>query len=260
MPDASRAHKRVGLALGGGAARGLAHIGVLEALQEANIPIDYVAGTSAGAIIGAAFCAGLGLEKIKQIALQVRWHHIIRPVWPAQGLVTLARLEQFMVKIMGDVNFDDLQIPFAAVATDLEKGQAVVLREGRVAPAVRASCCVPGFVTPVRLNGRLLGDGCATDNLPAAALRQMGAEYIIGVYIMPPVIRRRWGALGYAMNAIEILVQQAGRGIELVDCLIAPDLADLTYVRFSQGPEMIARGYQAAREKLPIIQRDICWS
>lgn len=255
--DANGGRKRVGLALGGGVARGLAHIGVLTALQEANIPIDYVAGTSAGAIIGAAFCAGLGLETIKQIALQVRWRHIIRPVWPAQGLVTLARLEQLMIQMTSDLNFDELQRPFAAVATDLEKGQAVVLREGRVAPAVWASCCVPGFVTPVRLNGRLLGDGCATNNLPASALRQMGAEYIIGVDLMPPTIRRRWGALGYAMNAIEILVHQAGRGIELVDCLIAPALADLTYVWFSQGPEMIARGYRAAQEKLPIIRRDI---
>jgi NTE family protein len=249
--------KRIGLALGGGVVRGAAHIGVLSVLERAGIPIDCVAGASAGALMGAAYCSGVGLPKIKEMALRMRWRDVISLTWPSQGLVSFDKLERWMVAAVGDLEFADLKLPFAAVATDLESGQPVILREGRVAPAVRASSSVPGLVKPARLNGRLLGDGNVTDNVPVQAARALGADYIIGVDIFTPALRLRWGPLGYAFAALEILLHHAGGGLEAADCLIVPKLAGFSYVRFSRSAELMALGERAAEEKLAIIQNAI---
>jgi len=244
--------KRVGLALGGGVARGLAHIGVLTVLERAAIPIDCVAGTSAGSLMGAAYCAGLGLDRIREEAARLRWHHIASPAWPTRGLVSFDKLERWIINQAGDITFADLKIPFAAAATDMQTGEPVVLREGRLAPAVRASCSFPGLVTPIELNGRLLGDGFISDSIPVSALRAMGADYVIGVDILPPAIRPHLGALGYAIAGIEIMAQKAGQGYLTANCLISPHLAGVSYLRLDYR-KLAALGEQAAEEKLPTI-------
>jgi NTE family protein len=246
--------KRIGLALGGGVVRGAAHVGVLSVLERAGIPIDCVAGTSAGALVGAGYCAGLGIQRIREMALRMRWRDIAGLTWPSRGWITFDKLERWLVATVGDPSFADLKLPFAAVATDMESGQSVVLREGRVALAVRASSSVPGVVTPVELGGRLLGDGLVSNIVPVSAARAMGADYVIGVDILSPLLRRRWGALGFGVTAIEMLAHQAGGGLETAVCLIVPRLAGLSYVRFSKSAELIALGEQAAEEKLAIIQ------
>ena len=246
--------KRIGLALGGGAVRGLAHLGVLSVLEREGIPVDCVAGTSVGSVVGAAYCAGLGAEQLKAIAAQISWSRIAGPALSMQGFVSFAKLERWLVDLLGDLDFADLAIPFAAVATDAASGDPVVLREERLAPAVRASCSVPGIVPPVKMNGRLLVDGGIADNLPVAAVQALGADYVIGVDICRPLIRRRRGPLGMGIAALETLVRRAGGGIEAADCLISPDLAGFSYVRFSQRKELIARGIRAAEEKLPLLQ------
>lgn len=247
--------KRVGLALGGGVVRGLAHIGVLEVLLEAGIPIDYVAGTSAGSLVGASFCAGLSIDEIREFALGLRWWHIARPVFPLQGFFTFAPMESLIIRTFGDLNFEDLNIPFAAVATDMETGETVAFREGRLAPAVRASCTVPGLVVPVKMNGRLLADGSLSNTVPVSILRAMGADYVIGVDIFSSSIRRRWGPFGLGFAALEILIQRSGGGIEEADCLIAPNLAGATYIRFSKKEQLMSLGSQAAQEKLGCIRQ-----
>lgn len=246
--------KRVGLALGGGAVRGLAHLGALAVLEREGIPIDCVAGTSVGSVVGAAYCAGLRAEKLKDIAAQAEWRTLASLTWPTQGFVSFAKLERWLVALLGDLDFEQLALPFIAVATDMENGQPVFLREGRLAPAVRASCSVPGIVTPVKMDGRLLGDGGISDNLPIAAVRVLGADYVIGVDICRPALRRRWGPLGLGFTALETLVQRVGGGLEAADCLISPDLSGFSYVRFSQREELIARGAQAAEQQLALIQ------
>lgn len=245
--------QRIGLALGGGVARGLAHIGVLSVLERAGVPIDCVAGTSAGSIMGAAYCAGLGLERIREEAARLRWHHIASLVWPSRGLFSFDKLERWAVNKLGDITFADLKIPFAAVATDMRTGEPVVLCKGRVAPAVRASCSFPGLVTPIELEGRLLCDGFVSDILPVSAVRAMGADYVIGVDILAPAIRPYLGALGYGIVGIEIMAQRAGQGCEQADCLISPDLAGVSYLRLDHK-KLIALGERAAEEKLSIIQ------
>ncbi len=249
--------KKVGLALGGGVARGVTHIGVLGELLAAGIPIDYVAGTSAGSLMGATFCAGMSLDRVREVGLRLNWLALARPVWPSTGFFTLAPLAEWLVRILGDLEFGELRTPFAAVATDLETGEPVVLCEGRVAPAVQASCSIPGLIAPVEIGGRLLGDGSLANTVPVNVLREMGADYVIGVDIFAHAIRKRWGPFGLGFNALEILVERAGGGIEDADCLIAPALGGKSYMSFSKREEYLLLGQEAARAKLPHILADL---
>jgi len=246
--------KRVGVALSGGVARGPAHIGALAVLERSGIPIDYVSGTSAGAIIGALFCAGTSMAQAQEMVVDFNWWTIARPVWPRRGFVSFARLEQWLINALGDVTFADLRRPFAVVTTDLDQFEPHVMRDGRVAPAVHASCAVPGFVEPVAVGDRLLGDGGVSNNLPVEAARGLGADFVIGVDLFRPTIRRRWGPLGYGAAALENYVRRSGGGIGAADCLICPDLTGESYFRFHRRVELIEIGSRAAEAQLPAIR------
>lgn len=246
--------KKVGLALGGGVVRGLAHIGVLWVLEKAGVPIDFVAGSSAGSLVGATYCAGLSVEEIYSFGLRMQWWNLARPTWPVRGFVNFEPLGRWLISLIGDLQFNQLNLPYAAIATDLDSGKPVKLCEGRLVPAVQASCAVPGFVEPVKINGRWLGDGSLSDTVPVSILREMGADYVIGVDIFTSSIRPRLGAFGMGFTALEILVQRAGGGIDEADCLIAPKLGGKTYFRFSKRQEMFALGQEAALERLDCIR------
>jgi NTE family protein len=245
---------RVGLALGGGAARGAIHLGVLQVLERENIPLHCVAGTSVGSVIGAAYCAGLRLRELREVALQIGWRNIASLIWPSQGFLSFAKLERLMIDLLGDLDFADLAIPFAALATDLVTGEPVILKSGRLAPAVRASCSIPGIVKPASIQGRLLIDGFASDNLPVQAARSLGADFVIAVDICRSTSRRGWGPLRIGFAAIENLARRAGGGHANADCLISPNLAGFSYTRFSQHAALIARGIRAAEAKVPSLQ------
>jgi NTE family protein len=247
----------VGLALGGGGARGLAHIGALAALEEGGIPIDYVTGTSMGAMVGAAYCAGIEIPELLDIAANTGWHHISTPTWPHQGLLSFEKMEEWIISIIGDVDLRDLPIPFAVTATDIETGEQVMLCEGPVAKVVRVSCSVPGLVEPVPYNGRLLCDGGVSDNLPDKAARILGADYVIGVDVFAPVYRSFLGPLGVTMAALEVLVQNAGGGSFSSDCVIVPELVGKSYIRLSKAGEFIEAGRRATEQKLPLIHEEL---
>lgn len=246
--------KRVGLALGGGAARGLAHIGVLAVLEEHNIPIDCVAGTSMGAMIGAAYCAGIEIRELLEIAETTGWRHISSLTWPHQGLLSFRKMEAWMRDTLGDVDIRDLALPFGAMATDIETGEGLLLREGPVSKAVRISCSVPGVVAPVEHYGRLLCDGGVSNNLPDDAARKLGADYVIGVDVFAPVYRSFLGPIGVTMAAVETLVQNAGGGAKTADCTIVPNLVGQSYIRLSKHNVFIEAGRQAAQEMIPTIR------
>lgn len=246
--------KRSGLALSGGAARGLAHIGVLSVLVRNHVPIDCVAGCSAGAILGATYCAGMSINQIQALAPHIHWRRLATPVKSDAGFLSLEKLERWLIMLLGDLEFADLQLPFAVVTMDMISGERVVIREGHVARAIRASCSVPGIVAPVTIDGRLLGDGGVVDNLPVDAARDLGADFVIGVDVFEPDYRRARGPLGKGLTALETLVRNSGGGVGRADFLIAPRTAGKTYVRFSHYKELVALGEAAAKASLPCLK------
>jgi len=250
--------KRVGLALGGGVVRGLAHVGVLQILVENGIPIDFIAGTSAGSLIGAIYCAGLSMDQITAAALKMRWSNIASLTWPSRGLLSFNKMERRIIELIGDIEFNDLEKPLTIVATRLDTGQPVHFNQGRLAPAVHASCAVPGVITPVRMDGFWLGDGSLVNTVPVSPLRAMGADYVIGVDILNHRLRPRWwGPFGYGFVALEIVIRNAGGGTQQADCLVSPALAGSTYIRFSQNRQLIDLGRQSALKKISNIKRDL---
>jgi NTE family protein len=253
----ARHRKRVGLALGGGVARGLAHVGVISVLEESGIDIDYLAGTSAGSILAVTYSACRSAGEIYQFARKFQWWQIARPVFPSRGFVSLDKLAGWLEKRIGDLDFKDLHIPCSVVATDIESGEKVTINQGRVIPAVQASCSIPGLIAPVELEGRLLCDGGITDMLPVLALRAMGAEYVIAVDIIPFKLRRYLGPLGYLIAGTEILLERAGGGLDYADCLIVPALQGETYLRFSKRHRLFELGRAAAIDKVDCIRANI---
>lgn len=248
--------KKVGLALGGGAVRGFAHVGALVELEKAHIPVSYVAGTSVGSIIGALYVAGVPLPVIRELATQMNWGYFARPTLSREGLVSFDKLEKWLIHMIGDLHFADLDTPFAVSTIDMESGEEVIINSGPLARAVRASCSVPGFVTPVWHNGRLLGDGGIVNNVPVSVVRQMGADYVIAIDVFQESSSRRLlGPLNRGLEAIEILVR--GTGWRSADCTITPQLSGKTYVRFAHGGQLMDLGAAAMLEKLPVIQADL---
>lgn len=178
--------KKIGLALGSGAARGLAHIGVLKILTANQISIDFIAGSSMGALIGALYASGLSIEQMEDIACNTDWKltaKMFTPTLPWAGLVEGNRIREFIRTLVGDKNINDLQIPFAAVATDVQTGEEIVIENGSLIEAVRASISIPGVFTPVRHQNRFLVDGGVVNPVPADVARNMGADIVIAVNV-----------------------------------------------------------------------------
>ena len=173
----------VGLALGSGSARGWAHIGVIQALAEAGIDIDYIAGTSIGSVVGSVFAAG-NINALEEVALRLDWKQIaylFDVVLPKSGLIDGKKIAGFVRNHLREMNIEELPIPFCAVSTDLNTGDEVVIREGDIIEAVRASISIPGIFTPVRNNGRILVDGGLVNPVPVSVARKMGADFVIAV-------------------------------------------------------------------------------
>lgn len=249
--------KRIGLALSGGAARGAAHLGVLRVLEREKIPIDVVAGVSAGSVTGALYCAGVPLDEMVHALQEFSWHKIISPTMPVHGLVSFKKLENYLIKWIGDVWFSELKIPFAVGTTDLLTGRPIHFMTGRVAPLVRASCSIPGLVVPLEYGEYWLVDGGVSCNLPSHAARALGADLVIGVDLVKPYVRKNLGAAGIASTALEILVRHSGGGMQDADVVIAPALDNKTYSRFSRYREMIELGEQAAEAMLPVLRAEM---
>ncbi len=184
---------RIGLALGGGGARGYAHVGVIKALLEAGIPIDIIAGTSMGAVVGAAYAAGCGVDEMEGLVSKMRWKRmagLVDLVIPYQGVINGTRLEKFFSVLTGGKEFGQLEKPLIVVATDIPSGEEVRINSGSVATALRASTAVPGIFCPVTtIEPYVLVDGSVSTPVPVKALREAGAEVIIAIDVCSPVDR-----------------------------------------------------------------------
>jgi len=248
------------LALSGGAARGIAHVGVLKVFAEAGIRVDCVAGTSAGAIVGGALAAGMPLEEIEKIARGLRWRDMGRTTLSRLGVQTNARLEEYVRAHFPVTRFEDLSTPFAAVATDLRTGAAVVMRDaGDLALAIRASCAVPGWYVPVTdAQGRQLVDGGLVANLPSSVARSLGAEVVVAVdvnyegakFLGPPT-----SVVGVLLQSFLVAQHTAVEyQRQLADVVISPAVGHLRWDEMGRAEEFIEAGIEAARAALPAIK------
>jgi len=187
-----RRHPKIGLALGSGAARGLAHIGVLRVLEEERVPVAAIAGTSIGALIGALYAAGVPVTQMEEIARDVDWRDLARlvdPVFPGAGLIDGKKVARFIAGILPVQSFDELRVPFAVTATDVETGEDLFIKQGNLLEAVRAAIAFPGIFTPVRFGNRFLVDGGLCNPVPVDVVQELGGEKVIGVCAIPKVRR-----------------------------------------------------------------------
>ena len=247
----------LGIALGGGFARGLAHIGVLKVFEENNIPIDYVAGTSVGAVIGAAYASGVSGKELAEIAALVRFKDIGRYTISRYGLCSNDRLVGLLERVLRVRTFEELRIPLAVTATDFVSGEPVIFRKGDLIDPVRASCAYPGVFTPVQVNGRLMVDGLLAHSVPAKPLRKMGAEKVISVYFTA-----HWVKQGGPKHVLDVIGQcfsiaQANMAClwqAEADLLIEPDVSPFSFDAFERAADIIRTGEEAARAALPAIK------
>jgi NTE family protein len=241
---------RIGLALAGGSAYGLAHIGVLRFIEEIGLPVHVIAGTSAGAAAGAVWAGGVSSDQMYQVAKQADWLFLAKPVAFKSGLMSSEGIENWINRILGNISFDDLRIKFAATACDFATGELVVIDHGSVAHAVRISCNVPGIYLPVEYQGRLLVDGGLVQNLPASVCQSLGAEYVIGVDLHANLASLRpRTVLKSLIHATHILQRQHERiQLQYVDAVIQPQLGKLNPFNFWPVDEYVDLGYKAALE------------
>ncbi len=248
----------IGIALSGGAARGIAHLAVLETLETEGIPIHAIAGTSAGSIVGALYCAGLSILEIKRILLNAKWKDIFKFTVPRLGLISSEGIYRFMEDILPVKKFSSLLFPFAAVATDLHTGEKITITTGSVARAVQASCSLPVIFTPTVVNKKMLVDGGVSSQIPVRAVREeLGAKKVIAVNVNYKAmemdqfdsilkIAAHLSALWASRNAREeekladVVIQVNARGIPLYD--------------LSKSKELLRRGEKAVIDKLKEIR------
>ena len=290
------ARPRVGLVLSGGGARGLAHIGVLQILERERIPVDVIAGTSMGAIVGGLYASGMSAEQIQAEVQNLDWGNVFNSRVDRRELSQRRKVQDFAVSPLLEVgvdssglkaplgpvssrgleeylrrmtlpsrqfiNFDELPTPFRAVATDMETGKPVIMGHGDLATVLRSSMSVPGVFAPVEVDGRILGDGGLVDNLPVDVARSMGAQRLIVVNIGTPLSRRDTLSTftGVTAQMINILteqnVQQSLSKLQPDDVLIAPTLENLTSADFEKGADFIRLG-QLQGEAMVLRMQDL---
>ncbi len=253
---------KIGLALGSGGARGLAHIGVIKVLTEAGIEIDYIAGSSFGAWIGAWYARDKNITSVERLSLQMDWKRMVNILSDFSiggGMIGGEKGEKFIRETLGDVKFEDLLIPFAAVTTDLRSGEKVVLRSGDVARSTRASMSVPLIFKPTLLNGKMLGDGGLVEPVPVASVRAMGADIVVAINLDAHhlLLSRREkidNLFSVSQQCFNIArYNMADRDVAGADVVVEPDTkvgGIVGWKEFLNAKKIIKSGEEAMRLKL----------
>ncbi len=260
LPEAGQTQPSgIGLALGGGFARGIAHIGVLKVLEEESIPISLVAGTSVGALIGAAYCSGVTIPELENMATRVRFKDFARWTLSRYGFASNERMIKFLSSILKVKTFEELRIPLAVTATDFSTGAGVVFHSGPLVDPVRASCAYPGMFLPVKIRGRLLVDGMLAHAVPTVPLREMGAQRVLAVHL-----RGTWTNSGAGprhlfdvIGQCFAIAQEMNCGVwkAAADLVIDPDVNGFKYDDFERSTELIRSGEAAMRAALPEVRK-----
>ena len=251
--------KKIGLALSGGAARGFAHLGVLRVFAAHGIPVDFIAGTSAGSFAGGAAACGASVEDIIEMSRKIKWLNMAGFSFSPKGILSNASMGNFIKQHFPQTRFEDLPIPFAAVACDLETGEEVVLKDkGDLALAIQASCAIPGVFVPVEIEGKTLVDGGVVSIVPTKAVRRLGADIVIAVDVISSGASY-WGMpstlLGVFFQSAMLLLRTASKHQHYrADIVIIPKIAHLRPDAIGKIDEFIKAGEEAALEKLDEIK------
>src|SRR5580693_3175688 len=257
-PGALPERTGLGLALGGGFARGFAHLGVLQVLEQNRIPISFIAGTSVGSILGAAYASGAPLARIIATCRTLRFRDIARWRVSRLGLASNHRLGDLIEQVFESRKFEDLKIPTAIVATDLANGEPVVFTHGNLCEAIRASCAFPGLFEPVQIGTRYLADGGLVAQVPTSAARDLGARHVLAVSVGLDDVHR-----GAPSNVFQVVCRAVSAAqkhqLEIwerhADLVLRPDVQSLAWDDFHRADEAIEAGAAAARRALPRIQK-----
>lgn len=243
---------KIGLALGGGAILGAAHIGVLKAIDEFNIQINFLSGTSAGALVASLFSFGKNWEEIKTIAEDMNWFDVSELSLSKYALLSNEKIGSIIKKNIGKVKIEEAEIPLSVIATNISNGKKVVLKKGDLAEAVQASTCIPGIFSPVEHNDELLIDGGIVENVPLKTLKDMGAETVIGVDLNAGnAIKKPENLLEILLNTFNFMMMNVTRLQEMDDSiLIKPELHKFNLIDEEQVPDLIESGYKEAKSVL----------
>lgn len=245
--------KKLGIALGGGAALGAAHVGVMKAFNELDIKPDFISGTSIGAFVAAHIAFGTSIEKLEELALDLDWLDITAFKLSKMGLLSNEKLGKSILDQIGKVNIEDANIPLCMISTDIVTGKKVALKEGPLYKAVMASTCLPGIFTPVEWDDMLLVDGVLCENVPITPLREMGARDIIGVdLITNRQYKRPENILNVLINTFDIALDNMIKE-QIEDkktMLIQPELGAYSMADTGEAEKLIEEGYKAAMKAL----------
>lgn len=251
--------RKVTLVLGGGSARGLAHIGVLGVLKEKGIPIDNIVGTSMGALVGASYSVGMTLKEMYDIAENFTVNQLLDPTIPRMGLLAGKKLETMIKLLTQNKSFKDCKIPLSIITTDIQNGEDVIFHDGDLVKTLQASCSWPGIFNPVVIDGRMLVDGGVKNSVPTNIARALGADYILAVDVGFCV------KVGKIENIFQMILQSFQiMGEELnqyqskgADFTIKVELGNLDQVAFDRAHEAMMKGAAIAMEKIPALKKDL---
>jgi len=247
--------KKIGLALGGGAVLGAAHIGVLKALEEHQVKIDFIAGTSIGAFVAALYAFGKSWQDIEEISREMKWIDLSGISLSKYGLLNNKKMGHLFTEILGDVDVSEAKIPLAIIAANAANGKKVVFTEGNLSQAIMASTAIPGIFQPLEYKDQLLIDGGVVENVPNSTCRKLGANYVIGVdlnakhqYFKPHNI------IDVILNSFHIIMQQnAALQTQSADLLIKPDLSEFNRADMHQVEKLFEKGYKDSNKQLKEI-------
>lgn len=246
---------KIGLALGGGAVYGYAHIGILKVLEANGIKIDFIAGTSIGSLMGGIYASGVSVSDMERISKEFKWQDVINVTIPTEGLISIDRLKNFVEKYAKCTEIEDCKIKFSAVATNLLDGKVRIFDEGSMGAAVRASCSLPAIFTPAIYDDGVYVDGGITNNVPIDVVKDMGADFVIGVDVTAkakPNVIKNHDIFNIVWQSFLIMIQENSgfRSYKNADSMIMPDIRNFGPFDLAQKERIIKKGEEAAEKEI----------
>ncbi|KXG74283.1 patatin-like phospholipase family protein [Thermotalea metallivorans] len=254
-----KTHPTIALALGGGAVWGISHIGILKVLENHHIPVHYMSGTSIGALVGGLYAAGIPLQKLYELAISTQWKNLSKLSLPLGGILSNEPMEFFICNLIGNKTFEDLKIPFVAVATDLLTGEEIILHSGKLSTAIRASTAIPGIFHPIHINNRTLVDGGVVSNVPVHAVKGFNPDITIAVNLVPSL--EDWlpsNSLETILKSLFIMQQKVvAKETSQADLVINLSMKGFSPIDFSKAKELYQKGMMTGLSYISRIQEII---